>query len=213
MNHAAFEVGFCAPFRPAWTRNSRADSRACKRSEIAINGWTLSVVPVSALAGFGRMVPSSFLFWRTDAIGLLLTQSGALDPAEVGGCLRTTDCQSLPARCPKGMAADAKGIRVPHPFRGKRRQASAFVVQAIIHPVNSLAPPAIEWLFKGQWQQRPVPTRGEYLIRLGGTTPMRPFRAVLELRAPYLALVSADAAQQSAMTPAHVEPPCISGAG
>jgi hypothetical protein len=39
------------------------------------------------------------------------------------------------------------------------------------------------------------------LIRLGGVTPMRQVRAMLELRAPYLAVVSADAAAEARRNP------------
>jgi hypothetical protein len=82
---------------------------------------------------------------------------------------------------------------VPHPFRKGNSQASAFVVRRVIHPIVPFALPAVEWFSsKGQWRQDPVPTRGQYLIRPGGMVPMRSVRAVLELRAPYLAVVSAD---------------------
>jgi hypothetical protein len=49
----------------------------------------------------------------------------------------------------------------------------------------------VEWfsLKKGPWRRERVPTRGEYLIRAGGVERMRPYRAVLVLQAPYLAVV------------------------
>jgi len=87
-------------------------------------------------------------------------------------------------------------IQVPHVFRpGRKEIASAFVVQRI-KPVESNERPNVEWFSKGgQWKQgygkeqrHPgVPTRGEYLIRPGGNGQMREFRAVLELKPPYLA--------------------------
>jgi hypothetical protein len=84
------------------------------------------------------------------------------------------------------------GIRVPHPFRGSRRQASAFMISRVIYPVEAFALPAVEWLSEGRWRQDRVPTRGEYLIRCGGALPMRSVRAVLGLRSPYLAFVRAE---------------------
>jgi hypothetical protein len=39
-------------------------------------------------------------------------------------------------------------------------------------------------------RQTNLPTRGEYLIRPGGTSSMRTVGAVLELKTPYLAIVS-----------------------
>jgi hypothetical protein len=90
-----------------------------------------------------------------------------------------------------------KGIRVPHPFRLGSKLASAFVVQQIIYPVEQFELPGVEWFSpkKGPWCQTCVPTRGEYLIRQSGTIAMRSVRAILELKPPYLAVVSTDWAE------------------
>ena len=87
-----------------------------------------------------------------------------------------------------------KGVRVPHPFRPGKRLASAFVVQRVICPVEPFPRPAVEWfsLKKGPWCQSRIPSRGVYLIRPGGTMAMRNVSAVLELKPPYLAVLSAD---------------------
>lgn len=85
-------------------------------------------------------------------------------------------------------------MRVTHPFRAGRKQASAFVVRRIVSPVEPFTVPCVEWLHEAGWRQDRVPTRGEYLIRPGGTITMRPVRTMLELRSPYLALVSTDSA-------------------
>ena len=87
-------------------------------------------------------------------------------------------------------------VRIPHPFRpsAKQKRASAFVVQRIIYPVKFNGP-ELEWLDKdGDWRHGSVPSRGEYLIRPGGDKPMRSVRAVLELKPPYLAIVTTDKA-------------------
>ena len=91
-----------------------------------------------------------------------------------------------------------RGVRVPHPFRAGKKIASAFIVHRIMYPVKPFQRPPVEWFSKGndgdgRWAQTKVPTRGEYLIRQGGAIAMRRVSAVLELRHPYLALVSSDA--------------------
>jgi hypothetical protein len=81
-------------------------------------------------------------------------------------------------------------IPVPHPFRETHDQASAFVVQRVIHPVDARERPTLEWFAKdGSWRGDKLPTRGEYLIRPGAGAEMRRYRAVLVLRDPYLAVV------------------------
>lgn len=63
-----------------------------------------------------------------------------------------------------------------------------------MHPVDAFDRPALEWFSRenGGWLQRPLPTRGEYLIRPGGSFPMRKVSAVLKLKPPYLAVVSTE---------------------
>ena len=89
-----------------------------------------------------------------------------------------------------------KRIRVPHTFPLGIGQASAFVVQRVIHPLQPFQPTPVEWYCPsdGPWRQDRVPTRGEYLIRPGGRIRMRSVRAILELKPPYLAVVSTDPA-------------------
>ena len=75
-------------------------------------------------------------------------------------------------------------IKVRHPM-GSRTKGSAFIVKNVIYPVEAQSI-SIEWLKQGEWQTTSLPTRPEYLIRAGNGHPMRPFRAVLDLQAPYL---------------------------
>jgi hypothetical protein len=92
-------------------------------------------------------------------------------------------------------------VKVPHSFPSGQTKASAFVVQRVIHPVARFDRPSVEWLSReGEWcggyQSGPrwcagLPTRGEYLIRPGGSGRIRGVSAILELKAPYLAEVTA----------------------
>ena len=102
-------------------------------------------------------------------------------------------------RIPKA-ANEENSIRVPHHFPHTRTEASAFVVKGI-YPAEGLVLPAVQWFSRRKalkeresdpWYSNPVPTRpGETMIRLGGNDKTRNLRvrAILELKAPYLALV------------------------
>lgn len=199
MNYPEFKIGFWHPFGPHG-RETAEQIIERKRKEIDVNGWTLWSFQYRRSVILNEWYHHlSFNFGPT-AVVFCSHSLGAVDPADAGVPIETTDCQSYRFANQAEWQPWPEGIKVPHPFRGKRRQASAFVVQRIVYPVKWFVSPAVEWLSKGQWQQNRVPTRGEYLIRLGGITPMRQVCAMLELRAPYLAAVSADAAQQD--TPA-----------
>jgi hypothetical protein len=194
MSFAAWSIGVWHPFGPHG-RETPEQIINRKRGEIAINGWTLW--------SFQYRRPAVLEAWcrelaAADSILLVVfcsDSAGAADPANTGSSVGTIDCRSYRFVGEDAWRPFPGGVRVPHPFRAEKRQASAFVVQRIVSQVEALPRPAIEWLSQGQWRQDRVPTRGEYLIRPGGTVPIRPFRAVLELQAPYLALVSADEAE------------------
>lgn len=197
MNHAAFKMGFWHPFGPHG-RETVEQIIQRKRKEIEVNGWTLWSFQCRRSQVLDEWCRYLSAAAEPTAVAFCSHSPGAVDPADVGVPIGTTDCRSYRFASQTEWQPWPVGIRVPHPFRGKKKQASAFVVQRIVHPVESFVLPAVEVLSKGQWHQNRVPTRGEYLIRPGGMTPMRQVHAVLELRAPYLAVVSADAAQQSA---------------
>jgi hypothetical protein len=78
-------------------------------------------------------------------------------------------------------------------FQERKTLASAFIVRHIVHPFELTELPSIQWLSAGEWRDKSLPTRGEYLIRSGGTARVRPVRALLQLQAPFLATVNADA--------------------
>lgn len=201
MSYVDFTIGFWHPFGPhSHESPERIIGRKCE--EIYINGWTLW--------SFQHRLPGSLAGWHArllEADGrpvfVLCSDSPvATDPAGdnkhiVAECkwyrpVDQTDWQ----RCP-----DA--VHVPHAFRAKtKREVSAFIVQRIISPGAPFPLPSVEWLSKeGQWRQDRLPGQGEYLIRAGGSQQVRPVRAVLELKYPYLAVVSADPPQSEAPTP------------
>jgi hypothetical protein len=83
------------------------------------------------------------------------------------------------------------GVQIPHPM-GNKTKASAFIVERVIYPA-SFEPETLEWLKKNNgWQTKPLPTRPEFLVRPGKGPVMRPIRAILKLKAPYLAEVGID---------------------
>jgi len=195
MDYAEFKMGFWHPFGPHG-RETVEQIIQRKRKEIEVNSWTLWSFQYRRSQVLDEWCRHLSAAAGSTAVVFCSHSPGAVDPADVGIPIGTTDCRSYRFAAKKEWQPWPVGIRVPHPFRGKSKLASAFVVQRIIHPVESFALPAVEWLYKGQWRKDRVPTRGEYLIRLGGVTPIRQVGAVLELRVPYLAVVSANAAQQ-----------------
>jgi len=193
-DHHAFTIGLWHRFGPHG-RETPEQIIERKRKEIVANGWTLWSFQYrrpQVLESWAREIlaagPSRVFVYCSDS-------PRAVDPADAGVPVPTPDCRSYWFAGQDEWQPWPAGVRVPHPFRGSRRQASAFVVQRIIYPVEPFARPAVEWLFGRQWRQDRLPTRGEYLIRAGGKTSMPPVRAILELRAPYLALVSMDDAE------------------
>jgi len=152
-----------------------------KRHEIRANsGWTLW--------SFAGRTEATLLTWSA--------QIRSLTPDRV----IVLCSHSKNAVDPKGTPAYASGFRraasqnwepipnsieVPHPF-GKRHTASAFWVSDVFGPKG--VPSRCEWFCIGErtWRADSVPTRGEYLLRSGPGTPLRPVSAILELRAPFV---------------------------
>ena len=99
-----------------------------------------------------------------------------------------------------------RSIKIPHPFKRAKHDASAFVVESVEYPIQSFSRPFVEWFSKTEriWKQDVrkrdgtllryfYPSRGEVLIRPGGVHPMREVSAVLKLKSPhYLAYVRVD---------------------
>lgn len=192
MNQAVFNMAFWHPLGPH-ARESVEQIIERKRQEIQINGWTLWSFQYRRTQVLDEW-RSHLMSAAESTVKVFCSHSPkAVDPAVVGVPVEAVECRSYRFAGQTLWQPWPTGIKVLHAFRGRRTQASAFVVDRIIHPVESFSPQAIEWMSQGQWRQDRLPTRGEYLIRPGGTNPMRQVRAVLELRSPYLAEVSADA--------------------
>jgi hypothetical protein len=194
MVYSEFKIGFWHPFGPHG-REAPKEIIERKRAEIAANGWTFWSFQHRLILDDWQQ---ELLAAEQDPVLVFCSKSrGAVDPGRDGTPNRPIDCESY-----RFAGEDTQwrpmpsGVRVPHPFRPGKNLASAFVVQRVIYPVVPFQPPAVEWfsLRKGPWVQAKVPTRGEYLIRPGGTIPMREVSVVLELRSPYLAFVAADKA-------------------
>ena len=189
MNYKEFTIAFWHPFGPHG-HETTLEILKRKQKEIENNGWTLW--------SFQRRTPATLDAWHQElasaerVFAFCSDGRGAVDPAEVTGN-QPLDCKSY--RFTVGAISEwqpmPSQIRIPHPFRAGQTQACAFVVQQVMYPVESFDRPALEWFSreKGGWLQRRLPTRGEYLIRPGGTIPMRKVAAVLRLKPPYLAVV------------------------
>jgi hypothetical protein len=192
MNYTNFEIAFWHPFGPHGQETPKEIIRR-KYAEIAANGWTLWSFQHRRMLNDWH---HELLAAERNAVFVFCSEGrGALDPAREGTLSKATECQSY--RFITGKDTDLqpmpRGVRVPHPFRPGKKLASAFVVRQIIFPIEPFQLPAVEWFSrkKGPWRQEKVPTRGEYLIRPGGTIAMRSVSAVLELKPPYLAVVTA----------------------
>lgn len=107
-----------------------------------------------------------------------------------GGLSRTgANCAKIPLESDWQPMPDPHLMKVTNPFK-RSGQALAFKVSRVFVPLTQ-PPFPVEWYWKAQniWCPDHVPTRGEFLIRRGGTHRPRRVRAVLELSAPYLAVL------------------------
>lgn len=192
MDYEQFDIAFWHPFGPHG-RETPKDIIERKRAEIAANGWTLwSFQHRLMLDDWHRELASA----EQSSVFVFCSEGrGAVDPARDGTPNRPIDCQNyhFVGIQDAEVRPIPSAIRVPHPFRPGKDLASAFVVHRVIYPIEPFDRPAVEWFSpkRGPWCQTALPTRGEYLVRRGGTIPMRSVSAVLELKPPYLAIVSA----------------------
>jgi hypothetical protein len=194
VSYQGFGIGFWHPFGPHG-RETPTQILERKRREIEANGYTLwSFQYRTMLLDWHRELAST----KTPEVFAFCSDSrAAVDPARPGTPNGVVNCQSLRFVDESVWRPMPSPIKIPHPFRPGKTLASAFVVEAVIYPLEPFQLPAVEWFSptKGPWCQGSVPTRGEYLIRRGGTNPMRRVCAVLKLKSPYLALVSTDAVE------------------
>ncbi len=154
-----------------------------KRREIVANGgWTLW--------SFSYKKSRTIEIWTSE-----IRESGASDVFAL--CSKSKN-----ANDPKGQPAYARefrstgqqhwqpipdSIKIPHPF-GDKLEATAFYVSNVLYPSEVEIPSEFQWLCvrEGDWRLDTVPTRGEYLLKPGKGTALRPVSAVLVLREPYV---------------------------
>ncbi len=192
-SYTNFAMAFWHPFGPHG-RETQKEIIKRKQAEVEMNGWTLwSFQPRRILREWYQELSSAGC---NHVFAFCSEGRGAIDPAREGTSARPIDCQSYQFINEDGSIwrPIPKGVRVPHPFRPGKRLASAFVVQRVLYPVEQMHQPSVEWfsMKKGPWCQTRIPTRGEYLIRPGGMVAMRKVSVVLELRSPFLAVLSVD---------------------
>lgn len=179
---ANFEIGFWHPFGPHGEETAEGII-ARKRKEIQANDWTLwsfQYRTKDTLESWFKKIaaeaPNNVLVFCSGGVGAR-APAGQTKYCEYYVPIGALKSETIPS-----------GISVPHPMGGKIQKGSAFIVKNIIYPASYEEIP-IEWLKDGKWQTRVLPTRPEYLIKPGRGQPMRKFRAILELKYPYLAEV------------------------
>ena len=178
-----FSIGFWHPFGPH-AGETAEEIIARKRNEIDANGWTFWSFQIRrTLSSWHKEIivahPQKVLAFCSEGKGAS-DPSGAVEYCSSYRMVDGDSWQGIPST-----------IEIPHPI-GKKCEASAFVVEDIIHPLQTLELFPAQWhtLNGGPWRDDSIPTRGEYLIRRGGTSNIRRYRAVLVLKPPYLAVVS-----------------------
>ena len=161
-----------------------------KRREIEHNGWTLwsfQYRRAELLEEWSRLLSAA-----GKPVVFCTNSPSARDPAETGAPVEAKHCCGYRLAGHMQWQPLPEGVIVPHPFKRGRKQASAFVVEGIVHPLEAFVLSKVQWLKDGQWLETRVPTRGEYLIRRGGSSIMRSVRALLVLRPPFLATVTCE---------------------
>jgi hypothetical protein len=191
MDYNQFRIGFWHPFGPHG-KESPESIIARKREEIKSNGWTLwSFQQRRILEAWHREIvshgePPVFVFCSYG--------KSARDPDREGSFSRSVNCDRYRFVHEQEWKSFPPTIKVPHPFRPNKNTASAFIVEKIFYPVESFEPVAVQWFSDrtdNPWSSTPISTRGETMIRPGGAILMRPVRAILQLRPPFLAHVQA----------------------
>ena len=179
-----FKIGFWHPFGP-YTGLSPGQVLDWKGSETARHGWTFwSFVYSSAEPWLGQLANVSgpvFAFCSDSPAAQHPDPHQGTLLASHFRYLHDGDWQTMP---------EPHIMKVTNPFK-RQGLALAFKVGRVL-PVPSQVPPVeIEWYSKGDrvWRSDSLPTRGEFLIRRGGSLRPRRVSAVLELVEPYLAVL------------------------
>ncbi|MFA6405440.1 MAG: hypothetical protein WCW46_01675 [Candidatus Paceibacterota bacterium] len=176
-----FKIGFWHPFGPHGGETPEEIIKR-KQNEIDKNGWTLwSFQSRNTLKKWFEKIEEM----KPDKVFVFCSEGkGSKEPVgEIKNCSLYTPINGLKSK------EIPHEIKIPHPM-GKKLKGSAFIVKNIIYPASYEDSIYAEWLKDDKWQATKVPTRPEYLIKSGSGNKIRKFRAVLELKYPYLAEIS-----------------------
>lgn len=181
-----FEVGFWHPFGP-YTGLTTQQVLEWKHGETERYGWTFWSFAYSPTAD----VWLRHLAKAAGPVFALCSHSpGARDPDSHRGTLQATHHRDLDEKDWHAMP-DPNEMKVTNPFK-RRGLALAFKVRRVVTLNPEIPPFTVEWYRKRdqRWRSDKLPTRGEFLIRRGGSTPLRAVGALLELVPPYLAVLT-----------------------
>jgi hypothetical protein len=184
----AFQIGFWHPCG-AYTGRSAKEVIEWKRNETERNGWTFWSFAYSPTANLWlRLLENA----RGPVFALCSYSPGARDPDKHHGKLRATHYRCFDESGWHPMP-DPKLMYVTNPFK-RRGLALAFKVRRVIALDPATPTFRIEWFAKRdrRWRSDKLPTRGEFLIRRGGSASLRPISALLELIPPYLTVLTCD---------------------
>jgi hypothetical protein len=186
MEWLRFEAGFWHPFG-THAGEGREQIVKRKRSEIELTGWTLWSFQFRKSVTVWQEVLAKLEASRVWA--LCSDSRRARDPSG-----RPTPCTFYRLSATSPWCDVPPTIAIPHPM-SHGRVACAFVVKAvqIIEPASREPPMCVSWYSTqtGTWRNDSLPTRGEYLIRHGGRSCLRPVYTVLELKEPYVVEIAA----------------------
>ena len=181
-----FQVGFWHPFGP-YTGLTTQQVLDWKQEETVRHGWTFWSFAYSPTADVWLRLLSR----ETGPVFALCSHSpGAQDPDKNRGTLLATHHRELEEKEWHPMP-DPDIMKVTNPFK-RQGLALAFKVRRVVAFDPEAPPFSVEWYGKqeNRWFSEKVPTRGEFLVRRGGSTPLRAVGALLELMPPYLAALT-----------------------
>lgn len=180
-----FHIGFWHPFGP-YTGRSPEEVIEWKHGEAERHGWTFWSFAFSPTANLWlRLLEKS----QGPVFAFCSHSPNARDPDKHRGNLRATHYRHLDETAWHAIP-NPKFMYVTNPFK-RRGLALAFKVRRVVALDPATPPFPVEWFAKRdrRWHSDRLPTRGEFLIRRGGSASLRPVSALLELIPPYLAVL------------------------
>jgi hypothetical protein len=190
-----FHIGFWHPFG-AYTGQSAVQVLEWKSGEVVRQGWTLwSFVHSPSAAVWLEHLASV----EGPVYAFCSHSPNARDPDTNKGTLLASHFRYLLDSSWQAMP-DPKVMKVTNPFK-RQGLALGFKVSRVVEIEPVVPPFGVEWYSRRErsWRADRVPTRGEFLIRRGGTIPPRRVGAILELAQPYLAELRHESAPNPAV--------------